>query len=186
MARKDWKIREEERYLKEQEIKRERDSTDSPIVRELKSKGNIREAAAVFSQEGFTWLIDQLGDIVAQKLEPKVREILDEKITEVLQGLTDGVRNTDQVATRAIQETVSSLYRPVKTNKGPIHKWTPGEKTMVLSTVEQFIREGKTAAEAFRYLSTKIPGVTPEAISTRYYVWIKKGEKQNEQKTAAN
>lgn len=77
---------------------------DSPIVSDLKDKGKIKEAAAVFSYEGFNFLIESLGDIVATK----VSEMVDRKILEAMEGFQEGLaRAVHHEAKHKIDEVIS-------------------------------------------------------------------------------
>lgn len=89
---RNWKQIQDDKIIREAEMKRNRE--ESPIVRELKTAGNIKEAAAVFSHEGFIFLVEQLGDIVVKELEPMINNMLNKKVTEIFEGLTEGFKRS--------------------------------------------------------------------------------------------
>lgn len=183
-----WKQVQDDKIIKEAEMKRNR--KESPIVRELKTVGNIKEAAAVFSHEGFIFLVEQLGDIVAKELEPIINNMLDKKITEIFEGLTEGFKHSlkaegskspslpiegsedcedcDKVPMTA-NEPVS--IKPDHNRPIHRHKWTEEEKKLVMETVREYEEQRRPLAEAFKEIASVIPDVGWKSVSTRYYVW---------------
>lgn len=182
---RNWKQVQDDKIIKEAEMKRNR--KESPIVRELKTTGNIKEAAAVFSHEGFIFLVEQLGDIVAKELEPMINNMLDKKVTEVFEGLTEGFkRSLEAEGPRSpslpIESSEDYNEIPMTDHKSvsikpdwnrPVrrHKWTDKEKQLVMKTVREYKEHGRSLVEAFKDLASVIPDVDWRSVSTRYYVW---------------
>lgn len=85
---KTWQQAQDEKLIRENEMKRNaEEAKKDPLVENLKKEGNIKEAAAVFSYEGFQFLINTIGDIVVKKVEP----IIDQKFKEIFQGMQEGL-----------------------------------------------------------------------------------------------
>ena len=59
------------------------------ITDKLKEEGGIREAAAVFSHEGFAFMLNVMGDIIVDKMEP----VIEKMIVQMLQGMGDGMQS---------------------------------------------------------------------------------------------
>lgn len=106
---KTWKQLQDEKAIREAELrKRLKEGKKDPLVENLKTVGNLQEAAAVFSYEGFQFLINTLGDVVAKKIEP----LIDQKIMEILQGIQDGLLKA--IAENNIVKIENSLNEKVK------------------------------------------------------------------------
>jgi hypothetical protein len=67
--------------------KRQEEKQKDMFIESLKGKGKIEEAAAVFSYEGMRFMFETMGEIVARRMEP----MIDQKITEMLQGMQTGM-----------------------------------------------------------------------------------------------
>lgn len=71
------------------------------ITDKLKEEGGIREAAAVFSHEGFAFMLNVMGDIIAEKIEP----IIEKKIVDMFQGMGEGMQLAyKQVASSSLEK----------------------------------------------------------------------------------
>lgn len=81
-----WKEQQDTHDQMKRTLEETRD--ESLVVTNLKKQGNIKEAAAVFSYEGFNFLLESLGSIVADK----VSEMIDQKIHQALEGFNDGMK----------------------------------------------------------------------------------------------
>lgn len=98
-----WKQLQDEKAIREAELKKRMEEKEKdPLIENLKKEGNIKEAAAVFSYEGFRWLINSIGDIVAQKIEP----MIDRKITEIFEGLQEGIAEAVEESSKSIIENI--------------------------------------------------------------------------------
>jgi hypothetical protein len=85
---KTWQQMEDDRIIKEAEMKRKKEEeSKDKLVEGLKNEGGIKEAAAVFSYEGFSWMMNMMGDLIADKIEP----MIDRKIMEVFDGMKEGL-----------------------------------------------------------------------------------------------
>jgi hypothetical protein len=88
------------KIVEEGELHREFENQYGDIkgVEELMEKGNIKEAAAVFSNEGlsfFARLIEQTLDkqlITNGRMESIIERVIDRKITEALMGMSQGLQ----------------------------------------------------------------------------------------------
>lgn len=107
--RRTWRQFQDEKAIREAAMKRERESTETPIVQELRKAGDIKEAAVVFSHEGFYFLLENLGGVVAEHLETKLNQLLDKKLTELIEGFNEGLHKAIEDYTSAQAQKVQAV-----------------------------------------------------------------------------
>jgi hypothetical protein len=110
---------QDEKAIQEAQMKKEESSPWLPENQELMKHGNIKEAAAVFSHEGFNFLIKAMTDFVEREVKNVVKDamtqVMQEQMSEMFQGFTEGMKRSMEVATtEKIEEEVAAAIVNVK------------------------------------------------------------------------
>jgi len=151
-------------YLREKEIlieKRIRErlqAQESQIIQDLRRQGNIREAAVVFSHEGFSFFINNISETIARELTPYIEEVVDKKVTFLLTQLVERLERH--------ANTPPAAPEPEKRVR-----WTKEEDDLLISAVNSYLRgNGGKVKDALEFAHTsRLPQRSLRAITLRYY-----------------
>lgn len=163
-------------YLREKEVlieKRIRErlqAQESQIIQDLQKQGNIREAAVVFSHEGFSFFIDNISGTIARELTPYIEEVVDKKVTFLLTQLVERL------------ERHTNTPPATETRKAPEPekrvRWTKGEDNLLISSVNSYLRRnGGKIKDALEFVHTRgLLQRSLRSITLRYYYLKQRGE----------
>lgn len=156
-------------YLREKEIlieKRIRErlqSQENQIIQDLQKQGNIREAAVVFSHEGFSFFINNISETIARELTPYIEEVVDKKVTFLLTQLVERLER------HANTSPATEIGEALKLEKRV--RWTKEEDNILISAVNSYLRRnGGKIKDALEFVHTsRLPQRSLRAITLRYY-----------------
>lgn len=185
--RRTWASFQDEKVIAEANAKKA--MNQNPLEEGLKEQANIKEAAAVFTHEGFNLLLDGLGGIVAERLQPELEKILDRKLRELLEGMKEGAQQAlmelQQAPPVKVKETPGNDLKlelgdtpdpntKAGGNPAVIHtKWTMEEDIYLADTILRYVRGGGTQSDAIKIVAENT-GRTVSATKYRWNAVVKK------------
>ncbi len=185
--RRTWASFQDEKAIAEANARKAARSEQEKLEEEMKKHGNIKEAAAVFSQEGFRFLLDGLGGYVAKRLQPELEKILDRKLGELLEGMKEGAQQAliefQQASPVKVKEALGNNPKPRVTpepsgdsERDPVNlhkRWSTKEDIYLADTVLRYVREGGTQLDAVKIVAEGT-GRTVSAVEYRWHSVVKK------------
>jgi len=175
-----WASFQDEKVITEANAKKA--MNQNQLEEELKQHAKIKEAAAVFTHEGFNLLLDGLGGIVAKRIQPELEKILDRKLGELLEGMKEGAQQAlmelQAAPTVEVKEAPDNDLKPelntgAKGNPAAVHsKWSIEEDTYLADTILRYVREGRTLSDAIEIVAENT-GRTVSATNYRWYAVVK-------------
>lgn len=164
--KKRWYLDQE--ALIEQRIRERLQAQESQIIQDLRKQGHIREAAVVFSKEGFRFFIDNISHTIARELTPYIEEVVDRKVSILLTQLVERLEQHASPATK--------MEKPSKSENRI--RWTKEEDDILISAVNSYLRRnGGKIKDALEFVHTsRLPQRSLKSISLRYYYLKQRGE----------
>lgn len=183
--RRTWASFQDEKAIAEANAKKA--MNQNPLEEDLKKQANIKEAAAVFTHEGFNLLLDGLGGIVAKRLQPELEKILDRKLEELLEGMKEGAQQAliefQQASPVEVKEAPGNDLKPRVTPEpsavsegdpvNPRKRWSLKEDIYLADTVLRYVRGGGTQSDAIKIVAENT-GRTVSATGYRWHAVVKK------------
>lgn len=184
--RRTWASFQDEKAIAEANAKKAMETPERKLVEDLKKQANIKEAAAVFTHDGFHLLLEGLGGIVAKRLQPELEKILDRKLEELLEGMKEGAQQAlmelQQAPPVEVKEASGNNLKPrvtpgpnIETEGDPEvvrTKWTIEEDIYLADTILRYIRGGGTQSDAVKIVAENT-GRTVSATKYRWHAVVK-------------